>query len=300
MNTTRFAITLAGIVSVSEPGRGRGVRCVVGFVARPRDRSDRRVHPHPAAGHRRPGGGARLGAGRPVPADVLPPVTDHQPALPRLVPGVRAPGGPGRGPGLPDRGHACSTTRESSRGPARRSRWRCRSTSRSSTAASRRSPTTSTPRTMPATSGTSARTSTTSRDGSIGDTHGTWIAGVDGPAAMIMPADPQPGDVYRPENIPGLVFEEVTVKKTGWPFRGPFANGSGALVISELHMDGGHEAQDLRAGVRRVLHLGWRRHRGAGARRTHRRRRGWAARRGQATPPGCDDGVRRRHAWRPP
>ena len=39
-------------------------------------------------------------------------------------------------------------------------------------------------------------------DGVIVDTHGTWIAGTDGPAAMIMPADPQVDDVYRPENIP--------------------------------------------------------------------------------------------------
>ena len=37
---------------------------------------------------------------------------------------------------------------------------------------------------------------------------------------MIMPADPRVGDVYRPENIPGLVFEEVTVKETAAPFRG--------------------------------------------------------------------------------
>ena len=40
-------------------------------------------------------------------------------------------------------------------------------------------------------------------DGAIVDTHGTWIAGKDGPGAMIMPADPQIGDTYRPENIPG-------------------------------------------------------------------------------------------------
>ena len=85
-------------------------------------------------------------------------------------------------------------------------------------------------------------------DGSIGDTHGTWLAGIDGPAAMIMPADPRPGDVYRPENIPGFVFEEVTVKKTGQPFRGPFANASGALVISELHMDGGRELKTFAPG----------------------------------------------------
>ena len=85
-------------------------------------------------------------------------------------------------------------------------------------------------------------------DGSIGDTHGTWIAGIDGPAAMIMPADPRPGDVYRPENIPGFVFEEVTVKRTGQPFRGPFANASGALVISELHMDGSRERKTFAPG----------------------------------------------------
>ena len=39
-------------------------------------------------------------------------------------------------------------------------------------------------------------------DGAIVDTHGTWIAGVDGPAAMIMPADPQVGDVTGPRTSP--------------------------------------------------------------------------------------------------
>ncbi len=86
------------------------------------------------------------------------------------------------------------------------------------------------------------------RGGAIGDTHGTWIAGIDGPAAMIMPAAPRPGDVYRPENIPGLVFEEVTVKETGLPFRGPLANGTGALLISELHMDGAKELKTFAPG----------------------------------------------------
>src|SRR4249920_300941 len=49
--------------------------------------------------------------------------------------------------------------------------------------------------------------------GRVVDTEGTWLAGVNGPPAMIMPGDPQVGDVYRTENIPGLVFEQVTVKK---------------------------------------------------------------------------------------
>jgi hypothetical protein len=72
-------------------------------------------------------------------------------------------------------------------------------------------------------------------DGKIVDTHGTWIAGKDGPAAMIMPADPTIGDVYRPENIPGFVFEEVTVKSVDETLRGPlsrYARTSRRLVTT--------------------------------------------------------------------
>ena len=79
------------------------------------------------------------------------------------------------------------------------------------------------------------------KDGFIADTHGTWIAGKDGPAAMIMPADPQVGDVYRPENIPGFVFEEVTVKAVDRTLEGPLGLVEGGLVIEELHMDGSTE-----------------------------------------------------------
>ena len=71
------------------------------------------------------------------------------------------------------------------------------------------------------------------KDGAIADTHGTWIAGKDGPAAMIMPADPQVGDVYRPENIPGFVFEEVTVKAVGRTLDGPLGPVEGGLVIED-------------------------------------------------------------------
>jgi hypothetical protein len=86
-------------------------------------------------------------------------------------------------------------------------------------------------------------------DGSVGDTHGTWIAGIDGPAAMIMPADPSPGEVYRPENIPGLVFEEVTVSAADTPFVGPFGPDEGALEVLELHMDGGRESKTFAPGT---------------------------------------------------
>lgn len=38
--------------------------------------------------------------------------------------------------------------------------------------------------------------------GRVVDTLGTWRAGVDGPASMIMPNDPQVGDAYRPRTFP--------------------------------------------------------------------------------------------------
>jgi hypothetical protein len=85
-------------------------------------------------------------------------------------------------------------------------------------------------------------------DGVVADTHGTWLAGRDGPPGMIMPANPAGGQVYRPENIPGLVFEEVTVKSTGQRVPGPGGMVDGALVISELHMDGATEEKTFAPG----------------------------------------------------
>jgi hypothetical protein len=90
-------------------------------------------------------------------------------------------------------------------------------------------------------------------DGVIADTHGTWIAGKDGPAAMIMPADPQVGDVYRPENIPGFVFEEVTVKSVGRTLAGPLGPVDGGLLIEELHMDGSKEGKTFGPGYGELL-----------------------------------------------
>lgn len=75
-------------------------------------------------------------------------------------------------------------------------------------------------------------------DGEIADTEGTWLACRDGPAAMIMPAHPRVGDVYRPENVFPVVFEEVTVKSVGQVVDGPLGPVAGAIVVEELHMDG--------------------------------------------------------------
>jgi hypothetical protein len=74
-------------------------------------------------------------------------------------------------------------------------------------------------------------------DGRVSDTEGTWVAGVDGPPAMIMPADPKVGDVYRTENIPPIVFEQVTVKAVHETVDGPIGPVHGAMVGQELHMD---------------------------------------------------------------
>jgi hypothetical protein len=75
-------------------------------------------------------------------------------------------------------------------------------------------------------------------DGAIADLEGTWLAGDEGPAAMIMPAHPQVGDTYRPENIAGLVFEEVTVKAVEQTVEGPRGSVDGAIKVRELHDDG--------------------------------------------------------------
>src|SRR5919197_1537133 len=70
---------------------------------------------------------------------------------------------------------------------------------------------------------------------------GTWLADKDGPGAMIMPAHPRVGDVYRTENAPGIVFEEITVKAVNQTVPGPSGPVSGAMVVSELHTDGTRE-----------------------------------------------------------
>ena len=78
------------------------------------------------------------------------------------------------------------------------------------------------------------------RDGAIAITEGTWLAGRDGPAAMIMPANPKVGDVFRAESVVGIVFEELEVKAINQTVDGPRGPVSGVVVMSELHLDGTH------------------------------------------------------------
>ncbi len=78
------------------------------------------------------------------------------------------------------------------------------------------------------------------RNGLVAVTEGTWHAGADGPPAMIMPAHPKVGDVFRPENIIGIVFEEVRIKAVGQTVDGPRGKVRGAIIAEELHLDGSH------------------------------------------------------------
>lgn len=79
-------------------------------------------------------------------------------------------------------------------------------------------------------------------NGVVADTEGTWQAGRhNAPAAMIMPAAPEKGDVYRPENLPEIVFEEVTVRAVDQTVDGPYGRIEGAMTVRELHMDGSTE-----------------------------------------------------------
>jgi hypothetical protein len=85
-------------------------------------------------------------------------------------------------------------------------------------------------------------------DGVVEDLEGTWLAGKEGPAAMIMPADPKVGNVFLPENIPGFVFEEVTVKAVDQTVPGPHGPVHGAMVSEELHQDGSLEEKIFAPG----------------------------------------------------
>lgn len=85
-------------------------------------------------------------------------------------------------------------------------------------------------------------------DGVVADTEGTWMAGKEGPGAMIMPSNPGEGDVYRPENAFPIVFEEVTVKSAGLTVQGPHGPVEGAIVVEELHMDGTFEDKTFAPG----------------------------------------------------
>jgi hypothetical protein len=90
-------------------------------------------------------------------------------------------------------------------------------------------------------------------DGAAAFTEGTWLAGRDGPPAMIMPAQPKHGDVFRVENVVGIVFEELTVVKVNHTVQGPNGPVPGAIVVDELGTSGGHSLKTLAPGYGEFL-----------------------------------------------
>jgi hypothetical protein len=85
-------------------------------------------------------------------------------------------------------------------------------------------------------------------DGVVVDMNGTWLAGDKFPVAMIMPADPEVGNVWRPENACPIVFEEVTALDIDVTVEGPSGPVAGALIVQELHMDGTLEDKTFAPG----------------------------------------------------
>jgi hypothetical protein len=90
-------------------------------------------------------------------------------------------------------------------------------------------------------------------DGVAALTEGTWLAGRDGPPAMVMPAHPKLGDVFRVENVIGIVFEELTVTKVNQTLDGPNGPVHGAIVVDELGSTGGHSSKTLAPGYGEFL-----------------------------------------------
>jgi hypothetical protein len=91
------------------------------------------------------------------------------------------------------------------------------------------------------------------RRGHAVTTEGTWLAGREGPPAMIMPAHPRVGDVFRTENVPGIVFEQVTVKATDRTVAGPHGPVTGAMIGEELHLDRTTERKTFAPGYGEFL-----------------------------------------------
>lgn len=74
-------------------------------------------------------------------------------------------------------------------------------------------------------------------DGIVADHEGTWLAGQDGPPAMIMPAHPRVGNVYRVENFPSKAFEEVTVMAVNQTLEGPRGLIKGVMFVQQIGLE---------------------------------------------------------------
>lgn len=75
-------------------------------------------------------------------------------------------------------------------------------------------------------------------NGDIRNTDGSWTAGNDAPPAMVMPAIPQNGVVFRSKNGRGNIFEETTIQTVGQPATAPVGPVVDAVNASTLLYSG--------------------------------------------------------------
>jgi hypothetical protein len=91
-------------------------------------------------------------------------------------------------------------------------------------------------------------------NGVVADHEGTWVTGEKRPdgklfkPGVIMPAKPQKGDVFYPENNRPFVFEKVTVQATGLTIPGPRGTVGGAIRTHEKLLDGSTEEKTFAPG----------------------------------------------------
>ncbi len=86
--------------------------------------------------------------------------------------------------------------------------------------------------------------------GKIKNHVGTWLAGKDGaPPGLIMPGTPKVGDVYNPENLPGVVFETDKVVSVTERAQAPAATIANGMKIEETLMDGSIEHKIFAPGL---------------------------------------------------
>jgi hypothetical protein len=96
-------------------------------------------------------------------------------------------------------------------------------------------------------------------DGEIVDHEGAWLVGGPAPGeeavtaddpSLFMPADPEVGDVWKPENVPALDIEETdTVRKVGKTVTVEAGRFEGCIKVKELDFDGETEKKYYAPGV---------------------------------------------------
>jgi len=76
-------------------------------------------------------------------------------------------------------------------------------------------------------------------DGQVVNHEGSWLAGKDGaPVSLIMPAHPEVGQVFNPENLPGVVYETVEIMSLAERTTTPAGPTDQGLRTKETLMDG--------------------------------------------------------------